>query len=360
MKHGGNIIATAKKLGCRISELIDMSSNLTPFATASDLLECLHTRLDEIAYLPETNSDSLCALYAEHYNLDRNQVLAGNGTTEYIYSIPAASRAKQALIVNPTYSDYLLAAERAGLTATSFQLRPENDFQLDLELLSRQMQSNELVCICNPNNPTGVLTPSGVLHDFISSHPDTQFLLDETYLPFTGEQSLLEMPIPENLYILRSFSKAYGIPGLRLGFLAASTTNATRIFSNQRPWGVNRLAQLAGEHLIQHGESTITRVAEYINRQRPAFVAELEKLPDIRVVPGRANFILSCLTGEIRAEELRNSLLHHRIMIRNCANFAGLSDRYFRVSLKDERSNRQCLTALQKILANSNTNRVKK
>jgi len=360
MQHGGNIIATAHKLGCHVSELIDMSSNLSPFATASDLLETLHARLDEIAYLPETNSDSLCAIFAARYNLDRSQVLAGNGTTEYIYSIPAAAGAKRAIIVNPTYSDYLLAAERTGLAAASFLLRAEDDFQLDLDLLSSHLQGNELVFICNPNNPTGVLTPNVLLHEFIRTHWDTQFLIDETYLPFTGEKSLLELPIPENLYILRSFSKVYGIPGLRLGFLAASTANANRIFSKQRPWGVNRLAQLAGEHLIKHGESTITRVAEYIGRQRPAFVAELEKLPGIRVVPGSANFILSYSTGGIRAEPLRNSLLHYRIMIRNCASFAGLNDRYFRVSLKDEQSNRKCLAALQKILANENMNQVKK
>jgi threonine-phosphate decarboxylase len=358
IEHGGNVIATAKKLGCGVSELIDMSSNLTPFATASDLLESLHARLDEIAYLPETNSDSICALFAARYNLDRSQVLAGNGTTEYINSIPAVSGAKRALIVNPTYSDYLLAAERVGLTTASFQLQAKENFQLDFEQLSSHLQGNELVFICNPNNPTGVLTPTVLLHEFIRTHRDTQFLIDETYLPFTGEKSLLELPIPENLYILRSFSKIYGIPGLRLGFLAASTTNTNRIFSKQRPWGVNRLAQLAGEHLIKHGDRTITRVAEYIGRQRPAFVAELEKLPGIRVVPGSANFILSCSTGGIRAESLKTSLLRHRIMIRNCASFVGLDDRYFRVSLKDEQSNRKCLAALQEIF--NNTNQVKK
>jgi threonine-phosphate decarboxylase len=229
-----------------------------------------------------------------------------------------------------------------------------------LDRLSRHLQGNELVFVCNPNNPTGVLTPTVLLHEFVRSHRHTQFLIDETYLPFTGERSLLELPTPENLYILRSFSKVYGIPGLRLGFLAASTANVNRIFSKQRPWGVNRLAQLAGEHLLKHGDNIITKVAEYIGRQRPAFVAELEKLPSIRVVPGRANFILSYSTGGMRAEPLRNSLLHYRIMIRNCASFAGLNDRYFRVSLKDEQSNRKCLAALQDILVNKKMNQVNK
>jgi len=359
MVHGGNIIATAKQLGCRISDLIDMSSNLSPFAPAPDLLETLRARLDEIAYLPETNSESLCALYAARYNLERSQVLAGNGTTEYIFSIPTATGAQRGIIVTPTYSDYHLASTRAGLETTSFPLRPADDFQLDLERLSRSLKGNELVFICNPNNPTGVLMPTNQLHEFIRSHPDTRFLVDETYLPFIKEKSLLELPIAENLFILRSFSKIYNIPGLRLGFVVASTGNILRLLSRQRPWGVNRLAQVAGEHLIQHGKSEVTRIAEFIEKQRPAFAAELEKLPGIQVVSGRAHFILSYLSGKMRAEPLRKELLHHRIMIRNCASIAGLNDRYFRLSLKDEPCNRKCIAALRKVFANDYTNQVK-
>jgi len=260
--HGGNIIATAKQLSCRISDLIDMSSNLSPFAPTPDLIETLHGRLDEIAYLPETDSESLCALYAARHDLTRNQVLAGNGTTEYIFSIPTVAGVKRGVIVNPTYSDYHLASARAGLETTSFPLRAADDFQLDLERLSHTLKGNELVFICNPNNPTGVLVPTARLYELVCSHPDSSFLIDETYLPFIKEKSLLELPIPENLYILRSFSKIYNIPGLRLGFVVASPDNIHRLISRQRPWGVNRLAQVAGEHLIQYGEKEITRVAE--------------------------------------------------------------------------------------------------
>jgi threonine-phosphate decarboxylase len=356
--HGGNIIATAKHLGCRISDLIDMSSNLSPFAPASDLLETLRGRLGEIAYLPETDSESLCALYAARHNLTRDQVLAGNGTTEYIFSIPAVAGVKRGIIVNPTYSDYHLASARAGLETTSFPLRAADDFQLDLDRLSHTLKGDELVFICNPNNPTGVLESTARLHEFVCSHPDSRFLIDETYLPFIKEKSLLELPIPENIYILRSFSKIYNIPGLRLGFVVASPDNIHRLLSRQRPWGVNRLAQVAGEHLIQYGESEVTRVAGYVEKQRTVFVAELEKLPGLQVIPGRAHFILSYLNSAMRAEPVRKALLHDRIMIRNCASFAGLDDRYFRLSLKDEPSNGKCIAALRKVLANERTKQV--
>jgi threonine-phosphate decarboxylase len=356
--HGGNIIATAKELDCRISELIDMSSNLSPFAPTPDLLETLHKRLDEIAFLPETGSESLCALYADRHNLARDQVLAGNGTTEYIFSIPAVVDVKRGIIVNPTYSDYHLASARSGLETTSFPLRSAEGFRLDLDRLTRALKGDELVFICNPNNPTGVLVPTLQLYEFVCSHPDSRFLVDETYLPFIKENSLLTLPIPENLYILRSFSKIYGIPGLRLGFVVASIDNIQRLSSRQRPWGVNRLAQVAGEHLIQHGESEVIGIADFIEKERPIFAAELEKLPGVRVVPGRAHFILSSLSGAMRAATLRNELLNHRIMIRNCASFTGLDDRYFRLSLKDEPANRKCIAALREVLVSAQTKQV--
>ena len=318
----------------------------------------LRARLDEIAYLPETDSESLCALYAAHHDLARDQVLAGSGTTEYIFSIPATTDVSRGIIVNPTYSDYHLASIRAGLETTTFPLRMAEDFQLDLDRLSRILKGDELVFLCNPNNPTGNLVPTLQLYEFVCSHPGSRFLIDETYLPFIKEKSLFELPIPGNLYILRSFSKIYNIPGLRLGFVVASTDNIQRLVSSQRPWGVNRLAQIAGEHLIQHGESEVGRVADFIEKQRPLFVAALAKLPGIQVVPGRTHFILSYLSGTMRAEPLRNALLQNRIMIRNCANFAGLDDRYFRLSLKDESGNRKCIAALQKALANEQTKKV--
>jgi threonine-phosphate decarboxylase len=360
MVHGGNIIATAKELGCRISDLVDMSSNLSPFAPAPDLLATLHGRLAEIAYLPETGSESLCALYAARHHLARDQVLVGNGTTEYIFSIPTVVDVKRGIIVNPTYSDYHLASARSGLETTSFPLRPAEGFQLDLDRLSYTLKGDELVFICNPNNPTGILVPTLQLHEFICTHPASRFLIDETYLPFIKENSLLTLPIPENLYILRSFSKIYGIPGLRLGFVVASTDNIQRLSSRQRPWGVNRLAQLAGEHLIQHGDDAVIKIADYVAKERPLFAAELEKLPGVNVVPGRAHFILGSLSGTVRAATLRNELLKHLIMIRNCASFTGLDDRYFRLSLKDEPANRKCIAALRKILVSKQTKQVNK
>ncbi|PIP44472.1 MAG: histidinol phosphate aminotransferase [Deltaproteobacteria bacterium CG23_combo_of_CG06-09_8_20_14_all_60_8] len=348
--HGGNILATARKLGCAVDELIDMSSNLTPLGMAPGLVEDLAARLGEIRFLPESGSETLVALFAARHGLRPAQVLAGTGTTEFIHGLPAALGLRQGLIVTPTYADYQVACQLAGMAVESFPLRPEEGFRLDLAQLSAQLAGGELVFICNPNNPTGGMVSSAALHQLAKNHPDTVFLVDESYISFLREPSLVGFPRLDNLFVLGSFSKVYGIPGLRLGFLIASEGGMQRLVARSKPWGVNRLAQLAGEFLLQHGDAYVAEAVRFLEQHRPAFVRGLAALPGVEVMPGEAHFILCFLHGAMRAAELREKMLARRIMIRDCANFSGLDDRYFRVSMQSEANNQQCLAALADIL----------
>jgi len=344
--HGGNILATAKALGCEVSDLIDLSSNLTPFGTMPGIKDALIAGLDELCYLPETGSESLCALFAEKNKIAPEQVLAGNGTTEFIYAVPAAFGCQRAMIVNPTYADYATACEWAGVPVESFILDPAAGFRLDPDALAERLTGGELVFLCNPNNPTGVLTPSAALIALARSKPETIFLVDESYLPFTREPSLLSLGVPENLLVLFSTSKIYGIPGLRLGFLAGSVSRIAKLGQRVKPWGVNRMAQLAGEFALRHGDPYCEQVIRFVESERPRVMAKLAALPDVTSFAGAANFILSRLTGPVRAPELKAALLQERIMIRDCSSFASLDDRYFRISLKDQAINDHALSKI--------------
>lgn len=348
--HGGNIVAMARALGCEVKELIDMSSNLTPLNMVPGLREVLARRLEEIAFLPEAASETLRQVFARKFSLQEEEVLVGNGTTEFIFALPYSFAGSRAVLVNPTYSDYRLACRWAKVPATDFMLPPEQDFQLDLDRLACGFQGGELVFVCNPNNPTGSLTPTRVLYDFIVRHPATTFLVDESYLPFTREKSLLHYDLPPNLFVLFSSSKIYGIPGLRLGFLVAKAANLQAMSLQRKPWGVNRMAQIAGEYLLEQADSYVEEVRQFIESERPRFVERLQTMDNIRVIPGEANFILCCLTGKMLAPELREKMLDKRIMIRNCASFDGLDEHYFRMSLKDREANAYCLKILQDIL----------
>lgn len=351
--HGGNILAVAAALDCEAAELLDMSSNLTPLGPVPGLREVLRDKLDEIAFLPEIDSETLRRVFAGKYALGFEQVLVGNGTTEFIYALPAALGLRRAVIINPTYADYFTACSWMGMEVAGFNLPAGEDFALDFSRLDTLLQGDELVFICNPNNPTGQVIQSAELLDCIARHKKSYFLVDESYLPFVREKSLLHLPLPENLFVLFSASKIYGIPGLRLGFLVATAGNMGLLAGRRKPWGVNRLAQVAGEYLLQHGDGYVESVVSFLEKERPGFAAELARLPGVEVVPGRTNFILCRLLHTINAPCLREKMLAHRILIRDCSNFAGLDDRYFRLSMKEPAQNSRCLQAMAEILAGS-------
>ena len=348
--HGGDILAMAKRLGCGVGEIIDLSSNLTPLGMVPGLREALSERLHEISFLPECGSETLVRLFAGKYGCSPQQVLAGNGTTEFIYAVPASTQSRRALVIGPTYGDYQTASKWAGLPVDFFFLKADDDFALDFDRLSARLTGGELVFLCNPNNPTSRVVPSRELMDFILAHPASEFLVDESYLPFVNEPSLAGFPLPANLFLLCSSSKIYGIPGLRLGFLVANEEKIARFAAQRKPWGVNRMAQVAGEYLLAHGDGYVQAVRDFIVQTRPGFVARLAALPGVQVVPGAANFILCRLTGAMTASRLREGMLRQRIMIRDCGNFTGLDGQYFRISLQEEWRNELCLAGLAAIL----------
>ena len=348
--HGGNILATAKQLGCQTDELIDMSSNLTPLGMVPGLREELKDHLSEIAFLPETGSEILCGLFADKHGLQQEQVLAGNGTTEFIYGVPAALDHNRAIIVSPTYGDYLVASNWAGMDVELFELDHKDGFELDLDRLNAAITGGELVFICNPNNPTGAMIDSTSLISLAEKNPQSSFMVDESYCSFLQLKSLLDYSLPENMFVLGSFSKVYGIPGLRLGFLVASVENMAHLGARRKPWGVNRMAQVAGEFLLQHGDDYVTEVIHFLETHRPSFVEQLAAMPNVEVIPGDSHFILCFLKGDIRADTLAKRMLEHKIMIRNCANFQGLDERFFRVSMQREEKNARGLAILREVL----------
>ncbi|HIJ79195.1 MAG: aminotransferase class I/II-fold pyridoxal phosphate-dependent enzyme [Desulfobulbaceae bacterium] len=348
--HGGDIISMARRLGCAVDDLIDMSSNLSPFGMLPGLREELIAKIDEIAFLPESGSETLAAIFAAKYGLHSSQVLVGNGTTEFIYAVPQAVDCRRAVIVTPTYADYRFASAWAGLEVVDFPLRAEHDFRFDFERLAATLTGGELVFICNPNNPTSGMVPTRELYDFALARPGSTFLIDESYLPFVREESMAGLSLPDNIYVLNSSSKIYGIPGLRLGFLVSSAKNMRRLAERRKPWGVNRMAQVAGEYLLGQGDDYVRKIQDFLVENRPGFVKSLAALPGVSVVPGAANFILCRLNGSVTAMQLREAMLKEKIMIRDCHNFVNLDPYYFRVSLKDSERNRRCLAVLKNVL----------
>lgn len=355
--HGGNIHQLAREHGCRPEAIIDMSSNVNPLGPPPGLIDHLTDRLSTITALPPVDAAGIVEAFSSRHGLDPARVIAGNGTTQLIYSIPTAFKTRRALILGPTYADYADACAMHGVPYRYHLTTDANGFVPDLDALDRDLAGADTAFICNPNNPTGTLIPGRELASFCRAHPEVRFVVDESYLPFVadGEAESLMTQSPDNVSVLHSMSKIFRVPGLRIGFFIGSDGPARAVRGYALPWSVNALAQEAVDYLMTAPvtDPFIRDSRAFLSAQREALTAALTAIPGIRPFPGRTSFILARLDGKINGPGLCQALGRERILIRCCENFVGLSDRYVRFSLKTEDVNRTLIESIRRHLAPS-------
>jgi threonine-phosphate decarboxylase len=354
--HGGNIYELARRLGCDPAEIIDLSSNVNPLGPPAGLCDDLARRIETVSALPEVDNRGMIRCYADHLGIPADRVIAGNGTTQFIYSIPAVLKVKRALIVGPTYSDYADACRLHGVSPEFFGCRESDDFRPDLAGLAQAAAGADTVFICNPNNPTGAFIPADELKRLCRLRPQVRFIVDESYLPFVADgegQSLVRCGI-DNLLVLLSISKIYRIPGLRVGFLVASPAIIAAFARSLWPWNVNQLGQAAVHFLCQAGPDLKAFIAEtraYLDVERMRFEQRLGPIPGLRVFPSPTSFFLVRLPEGLSASMVWTALAQERILIRDCSNFQGLSDRFIRISPKTPDANRRVAERLAELAA---------
>jgi len=356
--HGGNTYDLARKLGCSPADILDLSSNVNPLGPPPGLCDHLAQHLHAVSVLPEVDNQGIIRCYAESLGVSPDRLIAGNGTTQFIYSIPGVLELKKALIVGPTYSDYADACRLQGVACEFFLCAESDRFQPDLARLEKAVARADAVFICNPNNPTGTLIPSAELKQLCLRNPRVRFIVDESYLPFVieGERQSLARSGIDNLMVLLSLSKIFRIPGLRVGFLVAAPAIIQAFAGGMWPWSVNSLGQAAVRFLCEAGPALETFVAEtraYLDRERVLFQERLGPIPGLRVFPSPTSFFLVLLPEGLSAAAVWAALAEERILIRNCANFQGLSDRFIRISPKDPAANRRVAERLAKLATQS-------
>ncbi|MCF6246299.1 MAG: aminotransferase class I/II-fold pyridoxal phosphate-dependent enzyme [Desulfobacula sp.] len=354
--HGGNKQNLAASLGCSADEIIDMSSNLNPLGPPEQISQVICDNLLKIKSLPEPDATSMRRGFAKYHGIDEKNVVAGNGTTWFIYTIPKALDAKKILIVGPTYSDYKDACIMHGIQFEHFFTTPENDFELDIEKLSQATKNADMIFICNPNNPTGSLISKEKLTWLLENHKNTFFIVDESYLPFVDqaqEISFVSDTKYNNLIVLSSMSKIFTIPGLRTGFLSAAEPICEKIMNYYQPWSVNALAQAVIVDIFDHPEKIdpfYRQTREYIQKEKQKFLDSLEGVKEITCFSTSTYFVLARLTGQVRAKKICRRIGEHKILIRDCANFIGLSDEYVRFSLKQRKTNLLLANLIKEVL----------
>lgn len=345
--HGGNVREAALRLGLSPDAITDFSASVCSFpGDGPRVAEWTAEALKAAARYPDPEYWELREAIARRHNLRPDRVIAGNGSTELLYLIPRAIRSKRAVVVSPSYADYADAPRLAGAEVTRFFLSPDNGFALDPSALSAGLGDEAVtVYLGNPNNPTGNAFPRHLLRELCARHKRALFVVDESFADFSPDTSLLP-DVPDNAIVVKSLTKFYGIPGIRLGFCAASPENIDRLTAHKEPWTVNCVAERIGVRLMERGLDDAARLAE-VEGERAFLFEDLSRIPGISLCPSAANFFLVRINAaSLNAPALRERLLQKSLLVRDCSNFAGLDGQWIRIAVRGRDDNRRLVEAL--------------
>lgn len=350
--HGGNIFTAARTLGVSTDAVTDFSASINPFGMSPMVRKALICSLDSLVHYPDSSHKELKQALARHHKLSPDNFAIANGSTELIYNLPVMLPGKKALIISPAFSEYVRALSQHHWEIQHFVLTPENNFSIDSEKLAKALgEGIDVLYICNPGNPNGSLHNQREIERIYSLclSAGTFMVLDEAFMDFCEEASAKQIVVhSDNAIVLRSMTKFFGIPGLRLGYAVGNANLTGHLDAMGGPWSVNTLALAAGTAALQDLEYN-QQTQEFIRQERRCLFQKLEQFPQFRVYPSSVNYLLIEIKDGMTARELRDRLMPQRILIRDCSSFMGLSDRFFRVAVRSSEDNQRLLECLRKI-----------
>jgi threonine-phosphate decarboxylase len=352
--HGGNVYEVASQLGCAPEHILDYSASINPLGPPPGLWEALSAVFNRVQHYPDIRNSSLLEKLAGYHGLPSDMITVGNGSTELIYLLPRALRIHKAVVVLPTFSEYGKAFDLQGVELHKLITSPDANFQPTVEQLDAVCRkvSPEAILFTNPGSPAGTLFQPAVREWIVQKSRHNRFfcLVDEVFADFCEQESLKTfIESSPGLVLIRSMTKFYGIPGLRLGYLLTSGGVAAEVRNLVPPWSVNTLAQIAGSYSFDqraYREETL----RLVESERNWLTSELKDLKAFQVFPGRANYLLMKLDHGLPSAAVlcRDLIASDRILIRDCSSFEGLDDRYVRVAIRLPEENRRLLGCLRR------------
>ena len=351
--HGGDIWQVAEKYEILPDDVIDFSANINPWGVSLEVVKAVKKRLDVIFRYPDPECRRLTGILSQMLRLNQKNILIGNGATEIIYLVMEALKPARVIVPCPTFTEYERAIKLAGGRVKYLYLKEENNFTLEVGRLIKEAKDAGMILLCNPNNPTGTILSRDKLCEVahMSKKLGKFLVVDESFIDFQPECSILdEVRKNSSLVILRSFTKFFSIAGLRLGYGVSSREVIEKMKSFKQPWTVNCLAQVAGVHILQNMKKA-EEMKEKLIKERDFLYKNLCKIEGIKPYPSQANFILIKIKkASFSSSKLTEELIKRGILVRDCCNFPGLSDKFIRVAVRKREDNRKLIHHLSQIL----------
>lgn len=345
--------------GSDSSALLDFSINTNPFGPPKKVLEFISGE-ENLAWLtkyPQINAASLKETLAKRLNIGVNQLVVGNGAAELFFLLPRVLKINKGIVIQPTFGEYepALMAANIPVERLYYQITEER-FSFPTADLRENLTAGDLVYICRPNNPTGQSVSREEIAEILALviEQKANLLIDESFIEFTEEPEGLLSYFSEEvpLILVRSLTKFYAIPGLRLGYLIAPSWLTKSLELSRDPWSVNALAQQVGELMLADSEY-YQRTRDWVKVEKAWFYQELSRIAGVKIFPSETNFHLLQLENQT-IDQLYQYLKSCGIAIRPCSSFLGLNKQFFRMAVLSREDNEVLLRELKSFMERRN------
>src|SRR3989338_5276514 len=290
--HGGNIWSVGDRYGLQPSEIIDFSASINPLFPEK-IKDIVVRSIESLCHYPDPDYRKLRDAISEFINISPENIAVGNGSTEFIYLIPRLLKPENVLIPFPSFSEYKNAVRQINSNPLFLYLKEKDSFELLLNEVIDRLKDVQMLFLCSPHNPTAVLYKGKDILKIIEEceRRGIWVVIDEVFIEFVPDfkkiSFVLEAVKRKNLIILRSLTKFFAIPGLRLGYMVSNVDIIKRVKDYQEPWRVNSIADAVGCEILKETDY-IDESLSLIKRERDFLFSELSGLDKLRLFPSSA------------------------------------------------------------------------
>lgn len=352
--HGGDLVTAGERYGIPPDGFLDYSANINPLGPPRRVLEVLQRHLPQVVRYPDPAHRAFRHALAERLNLPQEWLLPTNGAAEAMALAILALEPRTVGVVYPCFSEYGQLSRQFGAKLLGVYGRAEDGYKPQEAELYELFQQADLVFVGSPNNPTGICCTPDELAQMAewTGQTDTWLVVDEAFLDFVREERQFSLAAQlsrhPRVILIRSMTKMYAIPGLRLGYAIALPKTISRMRAKQVSWSVNSLALLAGELCLKEREYE-RKTRELIAAERAFLTSFFTSEEGWQVWPGEANFLLVHTPQWLDAQQLQDALGKNGVLIRNCAMYPGLDSRHVRIAVRKREDNLRLVHLLRQL-----------
>ncbi|MGI0036770.1 MAG: pyridoxal phosphate-dependent aminotransferase [Nitrososphaera sp.] len=327
---------------------VDCSSSVNPLGTPPGALRAIVKYAKELSSrYPDPECTELGKSLAQYVGLDPSWIVVANGAVEIIYWFAQAFAGKKVVIPAPTFCEYELASQMAGSTV---RFVPMRQFMLDSDSIIREARGADALCLCNPNNPTGLLATREIERIIGNVDKKTAVLLDECFIELVDktDRNTLVPKLEEfdNVIILRSLTKSFGLAGLRVGYACCRPSSVEKLKMHRIPWNVNGLAQAAGVAALSDSRY-LARAKAIIAKERKFLFERLSEMKSFAPLKSDANYFMLHLRDR-DSTAFRDALLKKTgVLVRDCSTFTGMDRHHVRIAVKTRSEDLRLVRALE-------------